>query len=367
VRKNREYDHFDRILCQKIYKYFYDSLFYTAQTINTNYNKLNANNLFKLECFVEDLVLNTETHFLLRPDSNEKNDYVFTGIAETYFQLIPSFIEIVNLLSPMYEYSERINVFIVSCDAMGLLNKHLNWNNIFHDPKKIDDRFGGVTAAEIFNGLVKKIRNEWKEKGLQAKVSKKIIDSNKRYEHYRKYIESLFSDDNDLIVFRVNLYYAKQFSYGINVLDIRNNFDTLLKNKRHKSSVFGLMKGYIAKLEYNVDKKLYWHVIFFFDGDNGKYFNRTDLAEGIGKYWINIITKGRGDYEYIDDHYDSGSRIDKHDNARRDPKKFVVGCLQYLCKMDQFIKPKFETKVKHFRKGNPLKISIKRRPGRPRK
>lgn len=54
---------------------------------------------------------------------------------------------------------------------MGLLSEHLDWRNIHSDSKKIDPRFGDVSAAEIFNKLVKAIRSEWKTKKIQAKVN----------------------------------------------------------------------------------------------------------------------------------------------------------------------------------------------------
>lgn len=387
MRKIKESDRFDRILCRKIYHDdLYASLFDTTKFDAEKRRNIkitcqfHAHQLFKLECFVDELLSNEEPPFKLRSGNADSKDYDRTSLATTYFQLVPSFVEVVNVLSPMYEYSERINVFISCCGSMGLLTKRLDWKNIWLDQKKKDHRFGGDSAAEIFNILVNEIRSEWKAQGLQAKVNKRKTEANERYVDYCKYVDSLFAEHKGharLIVLRIDLNYDKQFANNMSVFDIRDDLNQLLKNKRHNFSVLGSMKGYIAKLEYGVDKGFHWHTLFFFDGSERKGASHSYMAEAIGKYWNTVITKDRGAYWNVNnnaDHYDRLARrgigVINWDDAKliSNLKEFVVG---YLCKMDQFIKPildsnvKLESKVRLLRRGDfPKKRPNKQ--GRPR-
>jgi hypothetical protein len=96
------------------------------------------------------------------------------------------------------------------------------------------------------------------------------------------------------------------------------------------------------------------------------------LANKIGEYWVNIITKGRGDYWNVNDKSDQYEKLGRcgigvikwdNDRLRKNLKEYVV---QYLCKVDQFIKPKFGGKVRLIRRGKFPEISVNKL-GRPRK
>jgi hypothetical protein len=356
--KINESDRFDRVLCRKIYYHdLYDSLFDTTafdakkrQNITLSC-KNHASALYKLECFVEDLLSNQEPPFKPRPDNAGSMNYDQTFLSETYFKAVPDFIQVVNALSPKYEYSERINVFISCAGSMGLLGVRLDWNNIWMDPEKYDPRFNGASAADIFNHLANGIRSEWKVKGLQAKLSKRKAEANERYVDYCNYVDSLFAEDTGrarLIVLRIDLYYDKQYAKSKSAFDIRDDLNSLLARTRHKLTIFGGMEGYIAKLEYGVDKGFHWHTIFFFDGSERKGPAHCKIAKDIGEYWKESITNSLGDYWNINNNADHYDRLDRRGigiihwydtKLISNLKEHVLG---YLCKMDQFIKPKLD-------------------------
>jgi hypothetical protein len=253
---------------------------------------------------------------------------------------------------------------------MGLLDIDLEWNNIWYDPKKTDPRFDGISAADILNKLVEKIRIEWKTNNIQAKVNARKKDANNRYNEYCKYIDNLFKNCARQVVLRIDLYYKKQYANNITIADITNDLNHLFENKRC-NSIFDCMNGYIAKLEFGVDKGLHYHVLFFFDGSERNIYSHIHFAEEIGKYWVDTITKGRGDYWNVNDNaarYDSlGKRgigvINWDDTNLMKNLKYIV---QYFCKLEQFIRPKFSSKVRLLRRGNFPKVQKVKR-GRPRK
>jgi hypothetical protein len=122
-----------------------------------------------LECFVIELLSNDEVGFVPYLGNYARKCYTPTSLAIKYFESVPDFIDVVNRLSPKYEYSEPINAFITCCDFMGLLNEHLDWRLISNASKKTYPCFRGVSAPEIFNMLVQNIRIEWKKKQSPGK------------------------------------------------------------------------------------------------------------------------------------------------------------------------------------------------------
>lgn len=329
--------------------------------------------LCNLEQFVDALLSCDEVPFTLDSRTGYENNYLPSPSISRYFAFMPDFLKVVNMLSSRHEYSERINVFRTCCQAMGLLNVGLEWKNIYFDPKKTDPRFAGSPpAAEIFNTLVSNIRLEWKIKKTQAKVNARKQEADKRYDDYCNYVDALFNHCARLVVLRIDLFYKKQHAESRTVADITKDLNHLIENKRGNPSLFGFMNGYIAKLEYGFDKGMHWHVLFFFDGSKRNNASHIHLAESIGEYWINTVTKGYGDYWNVNANADNYDRkgtlgigaINYDDIDLRDNLKYRV--IKYLCKMEQFIKPIFGPKVKLFRRGNYPKMPDNK-PGRPRR
>lgn len=129
------------------------------------------------------------------------------------------------------------------------------------------------------------------------------------------------------------------------------------------------MVGYIAKLEYDMEKGFYYHLILFFDASERNEHSYIDLAERIGEYWITVITKQQGCYVHLNNQKNYDERLGRrgmgviHYNHQKsiDYLKSVIG---YLCKIDQFIKPKFDY-VRRLRRGNHVSAPKAKR-GRPR-
>ncbi len=95
------------------------------------------------------------------------------------------------------------------------------------------------------------------------------------------------------------------------------------------------------------------------------------MAQSIGEYWKNTVTQGQGDYWNVNARADDYRRkgllgigtINYNDRVLRSKLKYIVS---YLCKTDQYFKPKFCPKVRLFRRGKYPKLPAKRL-GRPRR
>lgn len=381
MSNNKKYHDIDgkihEIACQEIYHSLDDIKFKNTELFYEEYcYEKYKFRLYKLEQFVIKLLSNDEIPFVLISNQDGINDYKVLSLGKIYFKEMPSFIETVNMLSPDYYYNELINVFITCCQSMDLMSEHYFQKYIWDYPTKpikiyqteTDSCIGETSAAELFNTLVEKIRKEWKINNTRQKIFVRKKDADNRYIDYCKYVDSLLDNCVRLEVLRIDLFYKEKYANGISISDITNDLNHLFENKRC-NSIFAFMKGYIAKLEYDRDKKFHYNVLFFFDDLKGHNYSHTNLAEEIGDYWIETITKNRGDYSNANtDHNNKLGKlgigvINKNEADLIEDLKFVI---RYFCKIDQFIRPKFDFKVRLLRRGNLPKKTVKKR-GRPGK
>src|SRR5665647_406700 len=198
-------DSYEELSCQRLD----DSSFHPINIQNSKSDsKSYASNLQRLKCFVNEVLLNNEIPFVLRPGTNGEKWYASPSLVGQYFNWMPYFIDVVNRLPPKYEYSEPINAFIACCQAMGLLNERLDWKNIWVvDPQTTYPCFGGIAAPEIFNTLVHAIRSEWKINNRQAKVNARKQEVIQQKVEYCEYADSLFNDCARLVLVRDDLFY----------------------------------------------------------------------------------------------------------------------------------------------------------------
>jgi len=368
-KKHQPDSAFSELSGQRLYDSAYDPIPLQSATFNSKYD---MSDLDKVECFVNDVLLTNELPIRTYPGAETGKWHTPTSLEIEYFRSFPDFIEVVKRLPSQYEYSEQVNAMIDCCQAMGLLSEHFDWKKNWNaDPEKTYPCFEWLSGTDIFNTLVDTLRWDWKINNRQAKANARIKENIDRHAEYCDYVDSLFNARARQMVERLDLFYQKQHANSINVFDMTNDFDRLLNNAR-RNSLFDFMTGYIAKLEFGVEKGLHWHVILFFDGSEKKGYSHINLAKEIGEYWVTVITKGRGDYRNINnnaDHYDKLGRlgigvINWHNTElRSNLKKYVVG---YMFKGAQYFRPKWGSNVRLFRRGDFPEISDIRL-GRPRK
>ena len=165
--------------------------------------------------------------------------------------------------------------------------------------------------AEIFNELVKNIRNEWKVKKLQLKFNAREMAAESLYEEYCLYVDALFRKRARLVVLRLDLGYKNPDANNIDIEDMQKDVFHLFRNMRH-NQLFAFKMGHILKLEYGLGKGIHCHVVLFLDGSRRRNDSHVYFAEEMGKYWEDVVTKGRGDYWNVNanaDHYDEQGRV----------------------------------------------------------
>ena len=106
-------------------------------------------------------------------------------------------------------------------------------------------------------------------------------------------INQLFNAYSKLLVVRVDFYLKSEYA-EINTHEYMNQAFTRLRNNLRFNRLFEHYITYAAKLEYGQDRKWHYHVLFFFNGQKVK--NDYLLAQAIGRYWTETITRDLGDY-----------------------------------------------------------------------
>lgn len=287
-------DDLDRRLRQQVYSDFDESIFEHGQeAIRPNQRKYYAWLLAELALFVEAAAAEEEVPFVPKIESTGELGYDSTRLVDRYFRRIPEFIRIVTMLSDRYSYSEHIDLFIEACDGLGLNDTTMIREDTWHPALPL--RSNGMKGAEAFNAIVAILRRDWTEKGYKTRFRRRVRESRERSKQYQAHVDAWFGELATIIVLRVDLYYKKEHWDEITLDDVTVDLDHLYANFRC-NKIFKGRRGYIAKIEYGLGKGFHVHMIFLYDTEHKQAIRHVFLAKQIGEYWVNTITKGRGDY-----------------------------------------------------------------------
>jgi hypothetical protein len=187
-------------------------------------------------------------------------------------------------LRSLYTFEPYIALMVKQVEAFGLSINQLR--AIHRGSEDI------VPLVQKLNSCVDSIRQEASSKAFQGKLKNYQRSSNKNYKELTSYVDALFEHYSKLLVVRVDLSYQKQHAKTTQA-EAKRDREHLLQNTR-SNKLFDAMVGYIWKLEHGSEKGFHYHMIFFFDGSKV----RQDITKAllIGKYWTNVVTKGRGLY-----------------------------------------------------------------------
>jgi hypothetical protein len=255
------------------------------------------------------------------------------------------------------------------------------------------------SEAEVFNDFIDFIRKE----GDWIDVKKKIADwernATENKKRIRSYMNALFDKYARLLVLRIDLGYkvavlteeeikeahdqllamawqaeVTLFAEKVETDEIKavarvgiaeamKDREHLFENMRSKPSLFKHLVGFMWSIEYSRAGGYHLHCAFFFDGSEVQ--KHEWLADQIGAYWVNVVTKERGVYYNCNRgsyKYYAVGPVDYHDDVKR---THLMKTLEYLAKKDQLVYVKPTVKCKLF--GTGRMPALKSGAGRPRK
>lgn len=230
------------------------------------------------------------------------------------------------------------------------------------------------TDIDIFNNFISTMRQHATEVKLKKKVADWLSKSKKNQKSLMAFENKLFKKNARLMVIRLDLNYHKaEFSLAeigelckrnaalkerdlsdywaggdisekrvmegrIALEEVQRDRKHLFGNMKGKPSLFEHLVGYVWRIECGREAGYHLHVMFFFDGS---YVQKHEyLAQEIGEYWRDVITKGRGYFESCNrnktkygDYWALGT-INHWEVARRNSLK---AAMQYFCKTNQIV------------------------------
>lgn len=283
--------------------------------------------LWPIHEFVRKVLQTTRPGFIGKKSRHGRDTIDRLPLAR-YYHAINNFLERIPRDSRPYGY---IGLFQHCCRLL-----HIDTDPLMRSPGSI--QLQGMTGAEQFNRLLKRIRVEAYSTRHKEATEKLQRYSQETFSGFREYFDELLSLGrySKLLIVRVDLYYYKVVSSELSWQQALEDFTRLLAHRR-SSSIFKGCVGYIRKLEYTPDKGPHFHLILFFDGQ----IRRSDyfIAKQICEHWETTITGGKG-YGHNCNHnpnqyYHWGmGMVTRNDHLKR--ANFLYA-LTYLCKKEQML------------------------------
>lgn len=145
--------------------------------------------------------------------------------------------------------------------------------------------------TELAIELILEILTQSKSTRFRQQHNRLINRSKQNFRKARSYLNALFRNYTKLLVLRLDLSWKSEFAKDMTVEMARETFKHFMNNQR-RNQLFSSCVGYIAKMEYGIEKAHHFHVVFFLDGQLSH--KAEYLAQQFGKYWEAVVTKGQG-------------------------------------------------------------------------
>ena len=234
----------------------------------------------------------------------------------------------------------------------------------------------GKSVAEVFIDFIDTLHRKAAEQGLRKQMADYDAKITKNVKRLVQYFEpELFCRCARPVIVRLDLDYrascypageftkvveqqaVEQLGYGafyqsggelegqplppvrVDFEQVQRDRVKLFANMKGKPSLFEHLVGYVWRIEYAHKAGYHLHVLLAFDGSHVR--QHEWLAQQIGKYWVEVITPGRGRFHNCNSAWDKNAsryglgRIDwREDHLRANLRDLV---LPYLAKRDQYV------------------------------
>lgn len=282
-----------------------------------------------LDDMVRAILASKEPFFETTTTRQGKKRFKQTQLGNHFFKL--------NLHRKAYKpgclFSEHIELLFRHMRDLGL------WQVRFTHPDAnlpLSKKYQG----DLCNTLVEELRKEGNTPAFKRRVARRAEKAKKNTDSTIAYEADLFGWRSRINIMRLDLGFGAEHSAHITIEQAKYYLNKLLNNRR-SNSMFAALGGYIWRLEYGGDGKGYhFHVILFFDGS--ELLKDAYNADLIGKYWIDVITKGKGAYHNCNRDKSAYKRlgigmVHRHNDEKR--KALREDVIPYLTKKDYCFRP----------------------------
>lgn len=199
--------------------------------------------------------------------------------------------------------------------------------------------------GDIENQLVQLIRAKSTHPEYVARVRRRKEQCTRNFKSASLFLEKAFQTFQKLWFIRLELEYKpahrQVLNFHVPQKDLTRMWN-LCRSKKYEPT-FGVVVGYIRKLEFTSTKGFYWHLILLLDWSRME--SGYPYAKNIGDYWSNQVTRGKGHYRYYESDapelraYGVGL-IDRDQHLER--SLLLMRGIGYLTGKDQYFRPSFK-------------------------
>ena len=245
-----------------------------------------AQSLFQMEKFLVDFA-EKDTIFHKMFD-NEKSTFSIL-----HRRLRSFFVNLSTIVTFPYDnkirYSEHIEIFLQWYKE----NKEDIYKIINYKHFSVIESEPAEKAKERIIKVMKQLFDQLNTNSNKNKLDQRyrVMDSNVK--KITRYINDLAVIYPHHLALRIDFGYQKEANLSDKL--VNDHMAHFYKTWRHKPALFGMLCGYITKLEFSYYRGYYWRTLFFFDGLNP--VNAQEHLENIGHYWQEKIVGKEGDFK----------------------------------------------------------------------
>lgn len=227
-------------------------------------------------------LIRSETYFFKKSHSNVGR----TLFSRTSLSKYVSYLnELPAIADPNARFIEPLQLLVDVFHELGLERENL-------ESPYLASNVPGMMVGDRLNLLAEEMRRRSTTDDYIKRVNARISRAEKNLKRLMDLEQYMFSKRKRLLVLRFDLGYQSKYADGVTTVQAKADLERFLANRRH-NSLFSTMKGYCWKLEYGGHGKcIHIHFTAFLDGSR----SQSDgwLSHQMGKYWVDIITKGTG-------------------------------------------------------------------------
>jgi len=158
--------------------------------------------------------------------------------------------------------------------------------------RKVTSTLLGDDSLLLWRALIAEVRSRSKSRSFIQRSDQRRRRSIRRKAVMESYVLKVLEKYKRLLVLRVDFGYLKDYAPYVSEQEARADLARLFANRRHNQGLLPDLVGYVCCIEWAQDARYHFHVLFMLDGNR----RRSDvyLAQQVGRYWVDTITKGRG-------------------------------------------------------------------------
>lgn len=150
----------------------------------------------------------------------------------------------------------------------------------------------GVENSALWAAIIEEVWVMTQSKIFRTRCDQRRRRALRRKNMMESYVRNVLEKYRRVLVLRVDFGYREDYAPFVSEQEARDDLARLFANRRHNKDLLPDLVGYVCCIEWAVKSHYHFHALFMLDGDRRR--NAAYLAQVIGNYWVDVVTKGNG-------------------------------------------------------------------------